>query len=317
MKIFISSTFTDLKEIRRVAINMLNGLMCEKTGDIVAMEFFDANASPSSDVCLDRIRDSDLVIGIYGNRYGSVAAADPEGRSMTELEFDEANLCGKPILTFVANDIETKAEDPQKRFIQNKVFNSGITSARFDLGDLNGFADRLNSSLKTYFNGLDGYEYISVWEHIRELKEKFSNDDSYPHLIPYEDNEELKAFKQIEESTKYISEVTKDLIAENDMIHSLAYYYHNNYPEYVPKETQETIHRINQNSDLFLRNWEVVNMFIPNHIRAIQLSTCYLKLCYVQNRLLKENWTEDLRQEILSVKQDYINFINKKSMLID
>lgn len=317
MNFFISSTFTDLKEIRRVAINMLNGLMCEKTGDIVAMEFFDANASPSSDVCLDRIRDSDLVIGIYGNRYGSVATADPEGRSMTELEFDEAKLCGKPILTFVVNGFETEAEDQQRKFIQSKVFNSGITSARFDLGDLNGFADRLNSSLKTYFNGLDGYEYNSVWEHIRELKEKFSNDDSYPHLIPYEDNEELKAFKEIEKATTNLLAVVDDLVKENGIVHDLAYDYDNACFENIEDHKENVLNEIKQNSGLILRNWETANMAIINHVKRIQLSTYYLKLCYVQNRLLKENWAEDLRQEILSVKQDYINFINKKSMLID
>ena len=317
MKIIISSTFVDLKEFRRVTINMLSSLMCKRTGDIVAMEFFDANAAPSSDVCLDKIRGSDLVIGIYGNRYGSVAATDPEGRSMTELEFDEAKLCGKPILTFVANDIETEAEDPQKRFIQNKVFNSGITSARFDLDDLNGFADRLNSSLKIYFNGLNGYEYNSVWEDIRELKEKFSNDDSFPRLIPYEDNEELKAFKAIERAAASLLAVVDDLVQENNIVHNLAYDYDNACFENIEEHKKNVLNEIKQNSSLILRNWETADMGIVNHVKRIQLSTYYLKLCYVQNRLLKENWTETLRQEILSVKQDYINFINKKSMLID
>lgn len=317
MKFFISSTFIDLKSFRFVAINMLNNLMCKKTGDTVAMEFFDANAAPSSDVCLDGIRDSDLVIGIYGNRYGSVAAADPEGRSMTELEFDEAKLCGKPILTFVVNGFETEAEDQQRKFIQNKVFNSGITSARFDLDDLNGFADRLNSSLKTYFNGLDGYEYNSVWEDIRELKEKFSSDDSFPHLIPYEDNEELKAFKEIEKAATNLLAVVDDLVKENGIVHGLAYDYDNACFENIEDHKENVLNEIKQNSGLILRNWETANMAIINHVKRIQLSTYYLKLCYVQNRLLKENWTETLRQEILSGRQNYINFIEKESNTID
>lgn len=317
MKIFISSTFTDLKEIRRVAINMLNSLTCEKSGDTIAMEFFEACNESCLDVCLNKIRQADLVIGIYGNRYGTVVSDDLAGRSMTEIEFDEAIAHNIPVLRFVANDIETQAEDQQKQFIQNKVFKPENLSARFDLNDPNGFAERLNDSLRKHFNGLDGYEYNSVWDDIRELQEKLSNDDSYPHLTPYKDDEELNAFKQIEESTKYILEANKDLISENDMIHLLAYYYDNGYPKDAQTEAQETINRIKKNPDLFLRNWEVVNRLIPNRIRTIQLSTCYLKLCYVQGKLLRESWTEELRQEILSVKHDYVNFIKTKSMLVD
>lgn len=317
MKFFISSTFIDLKDIRQVAINMINSLIGTGTGTIEAMEFFDANEAPSVDVCLNKIHESDLVIGIYGNRYGTIVVDDPGGRSMTEIEFDQAKMLGIPVLSFVANNIETEAEPLQKQFIQNKVFGSPSLSARFDLKDLKNFADRLNGSLKTYFGELDGYEYHSIWDDIRELKEKLTSDDSFPHLVPYEDNEELEALNQIVASTQYLSEAVDDLVAENEIIQPLAYNYDNIYLENIAENEQNTLSQIKQNSNLILRNWEAVNIFIPNHIKGIWFAACYLQLCYVQSKLLKANWTEALRQEILSVKHEYMNFIKTNSMLID
>ena len=313
MKFFLSSTYLDLKEVRQVAINMLKSLI----GDIVAMEFFDANEASSSDVCLSKVRESDLVIGIYGNRYGSIVSNDSDRRSMTEIEFDEANKCGIPILRFIANTVESEAEDQQKRFIENKVLVSEALCAHFDLNDLSNFAERLNGSLKTYFGGLDGYEYHSVWDDIIELKTKMISDDSFPHLIPYADNEALAAIDEIEKSSKYISAVIDDLISENDMVHQLAYDYRNVCPDGIKENEQNTLDKISQNPDLILRNWEVVNMLLPNTIKNIQLSVYYLKLCFIQNKLTKELWREELRQEILSVKREYLNFITNESMLVD
>ena len=313
MKFFLSSTYLDLKEVRQVAINMLKSLI----GDIVAMEFFDANEASSSDVCLSKVRESDLVIGIYGNRYGSIVSNDSDRRSMTEIEFDEANKCGIPILRFIANTVESEAEDQQKRFIENKVLVSEALCAHFDLNDLSNFAERLNGSLKTYFGGLDGYEYHSVWDDIIELKTKMISDDSFPHLIPYADNEALAAIDEIEKSSKYLSAVIDDLISENDMVHQLAYDYRNVCPDGIKENEQNTLDKISQNPDLILRNWEVVNMLLPNNIKNIQLSVYYLKLCFIQNKLTKELWREELRQEILSVKREYLNFITNESMLVD
>lgn len=319
MKFFISSTFLDLRNIRNITLNMLKDLTCGRTGHITAMEFFDANTASSTDVCLKEIQTADLVIGIYGYRYGSISSTDPEHRSMTEIEFDEAISQNIPILAFVADDIDTYAEDLQKQFIKTKVYKLSGTCARFSLTNAVEFANRLNGSLKQYFGTLDGYEYHSIWDEIQDLKKKLTIDDSNPHLIPFADNEELEAIKQVEESSKYISAVVNDLNTANDIVHPLAYDYE--YPEYdtetIRKREQETLDNINKNPDLFLRNWEVLNLFLPNHVRAIQLSIYYLKLCYAQNKLLTENWNENLRQEILSIKHSYIDFIEQKSFLND
>ena len=91
MKFFISSTYEDLVEIRDVAIKIFNGIVGSaknSTGEVVAMEFFCATERTCKEECLKELDKSDIVIGIYGNRYGSIDAES--GLSMTEVEFEYA-----------------------------------------------------------------------------------------------------------------------------------------------------------------------------------------------------------------------------------
>ena len=103
MKFFISSTYSDLKNIRQVAINTLESLINGVTGQIATMEYFAASPEDSKSVCLEQLSQSDVIIGIYANRFGWTG---DDGHSMTEIEFDEAKNQGKPILAFVENHIE-------------------------------------------------------------------------------------------------------------------------------------------------------------------------------------------------------------------
>ena len=180
MKFFISSTYQDLKDIRRVAINTIESLTERKTAEISAMEEFPASQKPSGAFCVDQVKDADIVIGIYGYRFGSKYY---DGRSMTEIEFDEAAEHGATILAFIATDAETQAEPDQQRFIKNKVHQLGGLCAMFNPDDLRKFAEVLNASLKEYLGTLEGYSYRSVWDDINELKDKISREDDIPPLI--------------------------------------------------------------------------------------------------------------------------------------
>ena len=56
MRIFLSSTYVGLKEIRKVAITYLVGIMghvTDITGTVVAMEFFNATERFCKEECLD------------------------------------------------------------------------------------------------------------------------------------------------------------------------------------------------------------------------------------------------------------------------
>ena len=77
MKIFISSTYEDLKEAREEAIRYI-----DRIGHSVAMEKFFASNHQSKDGCLRKLQECDAVILILGFKYGSVDKA--EGISFTE-----------------------------------------------------------------------------------------------------------------------------------------------------------------------------------------------------------------------------------------
>lgn len=120
MKFFISSTFADLAEIRQVAINILEVLLIfnnAATGQAIAMEYFAATERTCKTECLKELSTSDVVIGIYGNRYG--ALDEESALSMTEIEFDYAAEHNIPILSFVLHT--DNREQAEARFIKEKI----------------------------------------------------------------------------------------------------------------------------------------------------------------------------------------------------
>ena len=155
MRIFLSSTYVDLKEIRNIAINYLEdivGHVTDATGTVVAMEYFNATERYCKEECLHELSTCNLVIGIYGDRYGTPAE---DGRSMTETEFDYAIEHNIPILAFVKR--EECRDAKQQLFISKKVHGSGKSCANFEKEV--DFADRLSNSLKEYLGQeeYDGY----------------------------------------------------------------------------------------------------------------------------------------------------------------
>jgi hypothetical protein len=63
-----------------------------------------ANARPSAKIIAE-VRKADAYLGIFGVRYGSVDPAT--GLSMTELEYTEAKISGKPMLLYVMRENAT------------------------------------------------------------------------------------------------------------------------------------------------------------------------------------------------------------------
>lgn len=324
MKFFISSTYQDLKDIRRVAINTIESLTERKTAEISAMEEFPASQKSSGAFCVDQVKDADIVIGIYGYRFGSKYY---DGRSMTEIEFDEAAEHGATILAFVAKNAENIAETDQQRFIKNKVHSLGGLCAMFDPDDLEGFAGVLNNSLKEYYGTLEGYNYHSIWDDINDLKQKIEHEDDFPRLSPYGENEEDKALDDIASSAEALLNMNEDLYTENDIVYDIAHHYWLKMDEdsdidpevtaIFENQKKELLGNIKKNSHkiVLCHDWTVYG--IPNHYTRILMAVNYLKLCRVQRKLLTEVWTEDLRQEVLKIKAFYIDVIENRSGLMD
>lgn len=316
MKFFISSTYQDLKKIRRVAINTVESITQRKTGVISAMEEFPASQKSIDAFCVKQVEDADIVIGIYGYRFGSKGI---DGRSMTEIEFDKAAERGTTILAFIATDAETQAEPDQQRFIKNKVHQLGGLCAMFNPDDLRKFAEVLNASLKEYLGTLEGYSYCSVWDDINELRDKISEEDDVPRLIPYGENEEEKALQDIQECAENLLDFGDDLSAVNEAVYNWSYniYHELGTPEENEAEKTQALKELSKHSDAVMRNWENLNLGLSNFTTRILLAVNYLKLCNVQKRLLNEQWTEDLRQEVIQIRDFYVEQINTRSTLSD
>src|ERR1035441_1168718 len=102
--VMLSSTFTDLKEHRAALIKAIKG---QGLTD-VAME--NDSAKPDVDVIdssLQMVRDASAYIGVISRKYGQTPlcpARNPNQLSITELEFNEAQRLGRPILLFIMGD---------------------------------------------------------------------------------------------------------------------------------------------------------------------------------------------------------------------
>jgi len=90
MKIFISSTYEDLKNERKEAIATV-----DRIGQAIAMEKFFASNYLPKEVCLGRLQECDAVVLILGFKYGSIDKV--EGLSLTEIEYNTAKVVGLPV----------------------------------------------------------------------------------------------------------------------------------------------------------------------------------------------------------------------------
>jgi len=93
-KIFVSSTFEDLREERAAVQKALLQLNCLPVG----MELFPAADDETWSFIKSQIDDSDYYVVVIAGRYGSLA---PDGLSFTEKEYDYARTQNKPSIGFV------------------------------------------------------------------------------------------------------------------------------------------------------------------------------------------------------------------------
>lgn len=109
MKIFLSSTFVDLGDVRADISRWLTGVF---GAELIIMETFGSDAAPPNITSVRRVRECEMFVGIYARRYGTID--DVSGRSITELELDEAKnaLSTGVIRTILLYLLEPNAECP-------------------------------------------------------------------------------------------------------------------------------------------------------------------------------------------------------------
>lgn len=107
-KVYLSSTFRDLKEYRQEVLTLFDYI--SKDFPITAMERYTAENSSALEKCISDVEACDLYLLLIANRYGDIpddVQLNPHHKSYTELEFETALRTDKVVLVFLAN---TQAE---------------------------------------------------------------------------------------------------------------------------------------------------------------------------------------------------------------
>ncbi len=101
LRVYLSSTFEDLKDYRQAVFDGL-----DKAGlNVARMESYPAMDRRPLQQCLTDVARSHVYVGLFAWRYGYTPPPDenPEGKSITELEYREAQRAGLQKLLFCAH----------------------------------------------------------------------------------------------------------------------------------------------------------------------------------------------------------------------
>jgi len=154
-KVFLSSTWRDLKAHRTAVIEAINGL---KDFKCICMEQFGAADWESDEFCRKEVRECDVFLAILGHFYGQRPRRGE--RSFTEREYDEAVAAPKPRLVFLVPescDAELRpgqtAEDEEKqRAFRQKASSDRVRDTFASPEDL---AWRVVKALHNWSNEID------------------------------------------------------------------------------------------------------------------------------------------------------------------
>ena len=145
LKVYISSTYIDLKDYRQAAIEVVNRYKCMPLG----MEFFSSQPRDADTVSEIDIKDCDVFVGIYAHRYGYIPAGGD--KSITHQEYELAKKSGKDCLCFIVQedypwnpkDIDLKEYDKLNAFL-NVVRKENVTTTFESPAD---FSNKLSVSI--------------------------------------------------------------------------------------------------------------------------------------------------------------------------
>jgi hypothetical protein len=99
-RVYVSSTIADLTEERRAVLDWLRQARHQ------AVDSYLPDSDSVRDSCLDDIAACDLYVLILGHRYGyQPPQGNPEGLSITQLEFRRAGECGIPRVALLRTSI--------------------------------------------------------------------------------------------------------------------------------------------------------------------------------------------------------------------
>ena len=162
LKVFVSSTEEDLKEERKVARDAILNLYTSEELPFKPVMFeheFGSRPSSPKQISLEHVRDSDIFVGIFGEKYGSFLPN--EGVSITEREYTEAKNFGKYILSYVKEIEEIKRDEKLRDFLK-KIgdIEKGYTFSKFK--NQYELKEKIMSDLSKYYHQRFGIEKAKV-----------------------------------------------------------------------------------------------------------------------------------------------------------
>ena len=149
-RVFISSTYEDMKEYRGAVQDALRNIQAVPMG----MERFTASTEPIIERCYDEISQSQFCVCLVGFRYGTLYK--DTNRSYSELEFDKAEELGIPVLVFIRKgEIPSDSIDVGNytRLVQfkNKLKNSATNRLAVSFTSPDDLRDKVTRSLREEF----------------------------------------------------------------------------------------------------------------------------------------------------------------------
>jgi Domain of unknown function (DUF4062) len=111
-KVYISSTYQDLKEHRKQVIDFFGKKTIKENFDLVSMEgYVAADIAPAME-CIEDVKQCNIFILVLANRYGFIPPGDnPQALSITEMEYNTAMEDDKKtILAFFADETDARFE---------------------------------------------------------------------------------------------------------------------------------------------------------------------------------------------------------------
>jgi len=164
-KVMISSTTRDLPEHRERVMHA-----CQRLGVITPrmMEFLTASTLPPLEVSLEMVDESDLYVGVFGYRYGTV----PPGQtiSITEAECNRAVKNGTPRLIFLMSD-------------KHPVLPSDVETGE-GAATLENFKERLKEENTVAFFDSPEDLYVKVFQALSENRDSDTTKFHYVSDIP-------------------------------------------------------------------------------------------------------------------------------------
>lgn len=199
-QVFLSSTYSDLKEERQKVMQTLMSMDCIPAG----MELFPAMDEEQFEFIKRVIDDCDYYILIVGARYGSI---DEYGISYTEKEYDYAIEKGIPVLAFLHADIQLL---PVNKF-------DGDASMREKLDAFRSKVQQ-NRLVKYWTNGddLNGKVAVSLMQTIKTYPAiGWIRANMQTNLETLQELNTLRKELETLRREKHISEIDKSLLGED------------------------------------------------------------------------------------------------------